>query len=752
MTGIREIIERHDYHEALAFLTWVLSFKSEKDKQAHLKTMYHQFLSTDRALPEAKDGDVLFLRSLGREDYALLFGAIAASCDHPRKVMVNTFATRSVEKNDKALKFLTNHIDLIDKIRVRDPIDRQCAFLQLMTFGIVLEQYADARLDALVCFSDMQPIENLFARYFRSKAVPTVTCQHGLYIDYGEYKTINCINYLHQPSDHFLAWGEDTASIIRAYHPEANLHLCGKPVFHRGKVAPTGDTGKKIQIILDQPIFNAQNVEMIKIVKEYASASGHMVSVRYHPGIHRATFLQAVEALDESTDFMSADIVVGHTSSLLLEALVLGKKVIQFKSQIPAVDLPQHLQFRDRASLAKALEADHDPSLSQNYFSLIGEKSRAAYREFFQSLFAGTAVERAGSYEPPARAVKTHRWFHTLTADFFFDPTVSQPQGTAPSPAASRTPDDGSSLSTIVMPCLLSDIPGIKKTFEHWCHPAFAPSTTGRKVKLIVVFNTINDLAAKELEKAWQDRPRLTLFFSELIIRSADLSGDRDLYVKGRSSVSQGAFGNIAGPNFLFHQAMEHASEHGGFAFQMELDCVPLASGWIDELDRVVARSSGCWVIGAFYNGDFGIYNPVRFHVNGNALYNVGDPEFMGFLREKWMPRLIALSGDYPNLAYDCWWAIEGHRADTRDITSSSAWNLTRSYASFFHPDPYILNYLKSDPLGARFSEHYRFFEKLGKRPVFLHHADAASFVDKVIAGEAESVTDLLLREPEAVA
>lgn len=752
MTAIREIIEKHDYQEALSVLAWILSFKSEQQKRDHLRAMYNQFLTTARDLPEAKDGDVLFIRSLGREDYAFLFGSIAKVCDHPRKVMLNTFATRSVERNHDAVRFLSDHLDLIDRIRVRNPIDRQCAFLQLMSFGMILERYAALRPDALICFSDMQPIENLFARYFRHKGVPTVTCQHGLYIDYGEYKTINCINYLNHASEHFLAWGDETASLIRAYHPDARVHLCGKPVLHRGKIAPSSKTSKSIQVILDQPIFEAENIAMFRLVSDFAKTAGHTVSVRYHPSINRETFSKKLGSPAEATDFLSADIVVGHTSSLLFEALALGKKVVQFKSAIPTVDLPSQLQFHDMATLRKAAGTKADPALARSYFAHFGDEAKKAYREFFQTLFVGRPANATATPTPLPRVRKTHRWYRALSAEFFVDPLVTQQRLSGRAVAPPSQQGEWQTLSAIVVPCLLSDVENIRQTLEHWCHPALAPSATGRKVKLVLVFNTINDVVRAEVLNAWRDNPRLALFFSELVIRSADLSGDRDLYVKERSRELKGTYGNIAGPNFLFQRAMEHASECGGFVFQMELDCVPLATGWVDALDRVVARSAGAWVVGGMYNGDFRVNNSIRLHMNGNALYNVGDAAFMKFVNETWMPRLLELSKDYPNLAYDCWWALEIEHSDTKDLSRSSSWNLLRSYASFFRPDPFILNYLNSDPLRTLFTRHYQFFSDLGKPPLFLHHASAVSLVKRVVAGEAQRVSDLLLLQAEVAA
>lgn len=753
MSAIRQIIEQGLYKDALSVLMWAFSFKTPEQKRDYLKELRQELLTSEYLLPQAGDDHVLFLRSLARDDYASMFGVVFRSCTGVRKTYLSSFTRTKVSHNAKAATYFEENLDLEDWIEVRDPLDRECAFVLLLSYGYLLEFYADVKFRAVVTFSDMQPIENLFARYFRSKGIPTVTLQHGLYIDYGEYKTINCINYLNHASDYFLAWGENTARLVSAYHPDAKIVLCGKPVIFQGNQSPRNDAGQSIMIALDQRIFSHENHAMVGIVSDYAKKHGYEVTVRFHPSLDKSAFFRLFPDIGESINFLDADVVVGHTTSLLFEALALRKRVVQYKTDVPTIDLPAALQFKDLAGLEKAVAVRIEAEPAKSYFSAVANDSEERYAAFFRYLLEGNNSAKVEFYRGPRGKKQPHAWFDMMKRDFF-EPTqaVAQEVPSATSDAAltevfprTQVPLSLLGVQAIIVPCLVSDLPILDFIFQMWSTPHFAPSLTRRKVKLLLVFNRLHPETRRRVLEMWQAKPSLSNYFDELYVESAELTGDLDLYVKDRSREIKGEFGNIAGPNFLFQTAMNYAGRFGGYVFQMEVDCFPLIQGWLEELDRVVGRAGGAWVIGAMYNGEFRIHNPIRMHLNGNALYKAGDTKFIEFLNSIWIPRLLDLATEFPNVAYDCWWALEVERSDSKDLSPDSSWNLVRRYNSFFYNDPFIINLLKTDPLKERFGETYRFYESIGKPPAFLHYAHCKALAERVLAGEAESIRDLLL-------
>lgn len=748
MSAIGYIVKQGLYKEALSVLMWTLSFKTPEQKREHLKMLQQDFLTCEYVIPPASDGHVLFIRSLGREDYAALFGAIFHACSGAPKTYLESFRKSKVKHNAKAADYIEKNIDLEDWIEVRDPLDRQCAFMVLVSYCFLLEYYADVKLRAVVAFSDMQPIENIFIQYFRSKGIPTVSAQHGLYIDYGEYKTINAINYMNHAADYFLAWGETTAALISAYHPKSKIVMCGKPLVFQGKLNACKGSGRSIMLLLDQAIFEKENFAMSRLVLDYAKKHDYRVMVRFHPSLKKEVFFKAFPDIFEATNFLDADIIVGHTSSLLFEALALHKRVIQFSSEIPAIDLPKELQFKDLSSLKSAIAALIEPDFARSYFHSLNNESKQRYAAFFDFLLNIGKSENIDFYDGLVGKQNPHRWYIEMRRNFFETPPVTPPQkleirALAETNNLPQLPNDR--LEAIVVPCLASDLQILEFILGMWSTSCFTPSITGRKVKLLLVFNQLNSDLKRTILEIWDAHPKLRFYFDELQVQSADLTGDRDLYVKSRTREVKGEFGNIAGPNFLFQSAMNYASRFGGYVFQMEVDCFPLMPGWIEALDDVIRGAGGAWVIGAMYNGSFAVNQAVKLHLNGNALYKTGDPKFIDFLNNTWIPRLSDLSKEMPNLAYDCWWALEIDRSKTNDLSPDSSWNLVRRYNSFFYNDPFIINLTKLDSLEETFGEYFNFYDSVGKSPIFLHYASCKELAERVLAGEADSLLYLLL-------
>lgn len=303
-------------------------------------------------------------------------------------------------------------------------------------------------------------------------------------------------------------------------------------------------------------------------------------------------------------------------------------------------------------------------------------------------------------------------------------------------------------IGSVSIPCTLSDIANIELMFQIWSDPRFSPSTkTKTKTKkpvLLIVFNTASqDLIAK-VHGLYASFPKLPQYFSKLAVTSADLQGDRDIYHRDLRR-KMGKYGNKAGPNFLFQKTLNTASEYGGFSLQIELDCFPSSSGWLDRCNRLIGRNVGTWVIGSMYAGSFGLNIDVLNHLNGNGLYDVGNPNFIKFLNEIWIPRTIQLADVAPYLAYDCWWAYELNSADS--CHGNYSWQLVQTYDSFFKNEPFVVNLLPVESTAFRFFEMYKLFDTLGKTPIFFHSSSTRPLVEKTLKISNTTLLDVLERE-----
>lgn len=276
-------------------------------------------------------------------------------------------------------------------------------------------------------------------------------------------------------------------------------------------------------------------------------------------------------------------------------------------------------------------------------------------------------------------------------------------------------------LNCVLLPILARDVgKSLETIFELWSDKRFFPMVrdSGHKPHLLVVLNCASDELCAAVSQTFTRYPNLGRCFSGFSVRSAELTGDRDLYVRGEST-AKGLYGNKAGPNFLFQAGMKYASVFGGFTIQLELDCLPIEAGWLEDVMEVVSGNARAWVIGSHFAGLRGIERSSQSHLNGNACYKAGDRKFIAFLDEIWIPDVVAQSERRPNLAYDCWWASEEFQAN--GLSGNTAWRRVQTFGSFFHPDPFIINLLVDDSRLADYADVYKKFVDLGRRPIFCH-------------------------------
>ena len=66
------------------------------------------------------------------------------------------------------------------------------------------------------------------------------------------------------------------------------------------------------------------------------------------------------------------------------------------------------------------------------------------------------------------------------------------------------------------------------------------------------------------------------------------------------------------------------------YIYLMEADNRPCRSGWLDQLRRDV--SSSPWISGGIRRDGVEVGGKFSDHINGNALYNIGDHEFRSFI------------------------------------------------------------------------------------------------------------------------
>lgn len=213
-------------------------------------------------------------------------------------------------------------------------------------------------------------------------------------------------------------------------------------------------------------------------------------------------------------------------------------------------------------------------------------------------------------------------------------------------------------LSAIVVPTTPREIDQLERNLKLWDWPLLSPSfypDLDAKPDLIFAFSSVedSDLSRRVLE-AVENTAYVRRCFDKIEVLDVELDKSLDYYEKDYRKKVQGR-GYKSGPNEQFFELISRLSHYEGFVFYMETDCVPLRQGWLDAIRELAEGDSESWVIGAYYRGIDRISERFAFHLNGNALYRVGDPEFIAFVEQFWRPKLYEILDSVDQrLAYDC--------------------------------------------------------------------------------------------------
>lgn len=323
-----------------------------------------------------------FVKSLKRDDYDGLFNTISDQCEHP-KASFDIFEGKgklSVMQIFRCLLLLP----LLLKVRRDDFVHWLFMYFSLVKLYSGLRTVPVNQNVNVVVFADMQPLDNLLVQQANRNGQQTTTLQHGLYVDYGKFdeKNVNIVNYLNAEAGHFLAWGSNTAGLIRGYHPGIETFVCGKPTLIKPESLQAEGY---FTVIFDQNIFFKHNVELLKIAYTVADRLGLKVNIRLHPN-NRIEWVK-IDPLKTivNQDLNGSSFVVGHTSSLIYECMRIGVPAFRFKTEVPALDTSDRIMFSSAAELLGLIEnsLDAQGQLASSYIKDIGSSAMQNYKLYF---------------------------------------------------------------------------------------------------------------------------------------------------------------------------------------------------------------------------------------------------------------------------------------------------------------------------------------------------------------------------------
>ena len=115
--------------------------------------------------------------------------------------------------------------------------------------------------------------------------------------------------------------------------------------------------------------------------------------------------------------------------------------------------------------------------------------------------------------------------------------------------------------------------------------------------------------------------------------------------------------GTKSGPNLQWLRTIENlAGEAGiGWCLLLEPDTSPVSLCAADRVFALIQSHPKAWVIGAVPEETTlrGLDPRLHRHLNGVALYRVGEPQFVAFVEHVWKPSLLWLLQSEPNAAFD---------------------------------------------------------------------------------------------------
>ncbi len=306
-------------------------------------------------------------------------------------------------------------------------------------------------------------------------------------------------------------------------------------------------------------------------------------------------------------------------------------------------------------------------------------------------------------------------------------------------------------IGAIAVPTTTFEVDDICRNLRLWDLPAYHPvlqrSAYGR-TDLVFIFSQAPDPAARQqILETFQSTTYLKTMFrgGEPVFLSADLDDEADVY-KRDYVTAPGEAGFKSGPNLQFFASMQAlGARYPDFIFFMETDCAPVRAGWLTALDALARWDAESWVIGSPYLGQAQLDRRFARHLNGNALYRVGDDGFQAFLRSEWEPLLMeVIEAEDPRIAYDC--VLARHWAQADSHARNLPWRHYQAHGRRFRASEAIVNLSGAEDLAG--CEGVRVQDTLAAHPdaVIIHGRQYARTLQACIGEEWVSPGTLRLR------
>jgi hypothetical protein len=367
--------------------TWI------KRGQSWIRAFIRLFIRLPSVGSHSSLVDILFVKSLSRDDYDELFERVVSCCPQDKYLEYDVYGSYDGAPYSRIsffsfgvlIKYFPFLISFINWNLSKSVYVMTHVLLYLRVF-----EYLNKSIEYknLIVFADMQAIDNLLVQTAKLKNITTVTLQHGLYIDYSRMENINSINYKNQVADYFLAWGNSTKELIQKYNPHTCVEVCGKPIEYKEISSQKEDY---FTVLFDQELLMLYNRKLLNFAYKLQKKTQLNVNIRFHPHNNEADYdiKKSITYINKEPE--ASVFVLAHTTSMIHELLRIGIPVFKFKSDVPALNVPEFLEFSTIDELEKAINQNdiqtHDfKEDGKEFINYIGDEALGRYREFFARL------------------------------------------------------------------------------------------------------------------------------------------------------------------------------------------------------------------------------------------------------------------------------------------------------------------------------------------------------------------------------
>ena len=211
----------------------------------------------------------------------------------------------------------------------------------------------------------------------------------------------------------------------------------------------------------------------------------------------------------------------------------------------------------------------------------------------------------------------------------------------------------GRYLSAVMIPFIERDIEPLLNRMNTWGVSDFAPYSEASFPPHVDLCFCFNGTKNSEIEKRFIDafqKNALHKFFRRLEFNYSNLTGLDDQYTRNFSG-NHGAAGYMSGPNNQFFDIINKFSRNMAHIMLMEADVAPIRANWLAKIEELTSGPEEFWICGSHYRGLGDV--KAFWHVNGNALYNVGSEKFRDFFDNTFLPYFRERVVRAPSLAYD---------------------------------------------------------------------------------------------------